>query len=434
MPDLFNRMASFSNLYAAYRRAARGSRNAAGTACFVFYAERELLKLREELLSGSYAPGLYRYFTIHDPKERMICVAPFRDRVVHHALVGVLEPLFEKGFIFHSYASRVGKGTHRAVKAAQRFASISPWYFQADIHKYFDSIDHGILLRILERKTTDNRLLQLAARILETSDRSRGTNEGRGLPVGNLTSQFFANCYLDRLDHFIKQGLRAHRYLRYMDDFLLFGESRLQLGAYRDQLSDFLYRELRLNLKPAATRLQPCLHGINFLGVRIFPGVIRLRTRNRIYMRRRAGQRVREYRKGGILEDQLAQSMQSVSGHMENYASPITRCLFWDAVWGQPTKAPTASNAAAAGTTTPTTAVQPIATTTTRPTATTTSASAFAAHARKWTAAPTGFAGNSGMYRAGSRIPVCGIKSDQSRGLATAPPPVILAGNAFLWD
>lgn len=425
MAELFDRMTAFSHLYAAYRRAARGSRNAAGTARFTFHAEKELLRLQEELLTGSYSPGLYRYFTIHDPKERLICVAPFRDRVVHHALVGALEPLFEKGFIFHSYASRVGKGTHRAVKAAQRFASISPWYFQADIHKYFDSIDHGILMRILERKTADCRLLQLAARILETSDRSRGISAGRGLPVGNLTSQFFANCYLDRLDHFVKQGLRARCYLRYMDDFLLFEESRELLKAYRDQLSDFLFRELGLELKPAATRLQSCRQGLNFLGVRIFPGSARLRNRNRVYMRRRTAARVREFRQGEISENQLAQSMQSVCAHLERYASIQTRHLFWDAVWGPPTKAPTVSNAAAAGTTTPPTVVQPIATTTTRPTATTTSASAFAAHAHSRTAALTGSVGHCGMYRTDSRIPVSGVKSVQSRGLAAKPPPVI---------
>lgn len=152
-------------------------------------------------------------------------MAPFRDRVVHHALVGALEPIYERCFINDSYATRKGKGTHRAVRRAQAFMRKTQGYLKTDVEKYFDRIDHAILQGIIERKIKDRNLLKLIGLIIANSDRSRGLAKGKGLPIGNLTSHFLANVYLDPLDHFLKDGLGLRYYVRYMDDMVFFSYS-----------------------------------------------------------------------------------------------------------------------------------------------------------------------------------------------------------------
>ncbi|MEW6267648.1 MAG: reverse transcriptase/maturase family protein [Thermodesulfobacteriota bacterium] len=313
---LFDKIISFENLYAAFVRAFSGTGRTAEACRFHFHLERELLQLQEELTAGTYQPGRYHYFTIYDPKERTISVAPFRDRVVHHALVGVLEDIVEPRFIHDSYANRLGKGAHRAVKRAQVFLRQNQYYLKADVAKYFDGIDHEILLNLLGRIVKDKKVLDLTARLAANSDQSRGLSEGKGLPIGNLTSQFFANLYLDPLDHYLKDELRVQYYLRYMDDFVLFSDSRTWLKERLSDLRRFLETRLKLSLKPKAVLINTRLHGLSFLGYRIFPRLIRIRRENLKRMIRRMRRRMYDFRSGRSGEAELAASLRGTIEHL----------------------------------------------------------------------------------------------------------------------
>jgi hypothetical protein len=239
--NLYPQVWDFENVYLAYRKARKGKRGKPGAAAFEQVQEDELLALQDELRTFSYQPGAYHSFYIHDPKKRLISAAPFRDRVVHHALCRVIEPIWERRFIFDSYANRVGKGTHRALDRTTQFARGHSHFLQCDVRQFFPSIDHDILRSEFSRLIRDKDLLWLCDQILASGegvladeyemtwfpgDDLFAANRPRGLPIGNLTSQFWANVYLNGLDHFIKRELKCGAYVRYVDDFLLFRISR----------------------------------------------------------------------------------------------------------------------------------------------------------------------------------------------------------------
>ncbi|MDM8550051.1 reverse transcriptase/maturase family protein [Desulfobacterales bacterium HSG2] len=313
---LFEEIITFENLYEAFRKAYSGSGRTGETCRFNFNLENELLQLKTEIETERYKPARYRYFKIFDPKERQISVAPFRDRVVHHALVRVIEPVFERSFIFDSYATRVGKGTHRAVERAQKFLRKNFWYLKTDVEKYFDSVDHDILLKLIRRKIKDEKVIRLTEKIIRNSDRSRDLAHGKGLPVGNLTSQFFANVYLDPLDHFIKDRLGVKCYIRYMDDMVISSDSKDDLRDLLKIKETFLAENLELRLNPKATRLNNCLHGLPFLGFMIFPNLKRIRKENLKRVKKRLRQRKNEFEAGIITEEQFAMSVRSVFEHV----------------------------------------------------------------------------------------------------------------------
>ena len=243
-------------------------------------------------------------------------VAPFRDRVVHHAVVNVLEPIFEPVFIYDSYATRKGKGTHKAIRRAQAFLKRGHYYYKTDVAKFFDSVDHDTLLRLVQRKTKDDNVLCLVERIIRNSDISRGLSRGKGLPIGNLTSQFFANVYLDPLDHFIKDAIGVKRYIRYMDDLVVFSDSKDYLKAVMSELRAFCDRHLELSLHPNSTCLNSRMNGIPFLGFRIFPNLLRIRKENLKRTRRRIARRTEDFEKGLITETELAMSVGSMFEHL----------------------------------------------------------------------------------------------------------------------
>jgi RNA-directed DNA polymerase len=309
---LFDQICSFANLHEAYRKAIRGSGKTEEACRFSFYLEKELLQLKRELECDDYRPAPYRYFQIFDPKERTISVAPFRDRVVHHALVRGIEPIFERTFIFDSYATRKGKGSHAAVKRAQEFLKKYPWYLKLDVEKYFDGIDHEILMELISRKIKDSKVMALARQVIANSDRSRGLLEGKGLPIGNLTSQFFANVYLDPLDHFIKEKLGIKGYVRYMDDLVIFSESKDDLKRIFQAVKTMLSDGLKLHLKDKATLLNSRMHGLPFLGFRIFPKMIRIRKENIRRFKKGFDARVFALQKGRLSEEDFAAGMQSM--------------------------------------------------------------------------------------------------------------------------
>lgn len=308
---LFEQVCSFEALYMAALKALRGHKAKPEAAAYLYNIDRETWKLREELLTGCYRPQPYRYFEIYEPKQRTISVASFRDRVVHHALVAQMEPIFDRTFICHSYATRKGKGSLAAVKQAQKYLGQNSWYLKLDIHKYFDSIDHVVLTDLIERKIKDPYVMALVKMILSNISISAENPAPVGLPIGNLTSQFFANIYLDPLDHYVQQSLKTP-YLRYMDDMLLFATDKAPLKDALPRIKAFLGAKLRLDLKKNAVLLNNGVHGLPYLGFRIFPNLIRIKKEN---LKRLVGKiKLRQYqcKHGMIEESELYRSVQSV--------------------------------------------------------------------------------------------------------------------------
>ncbi len=320
-------MCSFENLFLAYRKARKGKRSNPQVAAFEFNQEDELLQLQQELLSGAWTPGKYHSFYIHDPKRRLISAAPFRDRVVHHALCRVIEPIWERRFIFDSYANRKDKGTHRAILRCSQFARHYPYVLQCDLEQFFPSIDHAILRSTLVKIHPEPELMALVDRILTSGvgvldqeyrmcwfpgDDLLAGLRPRGLPIGNLTSQFWANVYLNGFDHFVKRELRCKGYLRYVDDFLLFSDDKAQLWRWCDAIQSRL-ASLRQTLHPP--QVFPVNTGIPFLGFRIYPTHRRLKRRCGIAFQQRFRHLYRGWVNGEIPRRRLDDSARSWAAH-----------------------------------------------------------------------------------------------------------------------
>jgi len=326
---MYDDLTSWDNLLRAYRKAARGKRGHPNVAAFEYRLEDNLLELQRELQDQTYTPGAYHSFYIHDPKKRLISAAPFRDRVVHHALCNLIEPIFERSFISDSYANRVGKGTHRALDRAQEFARRYKYVLCCDIKQYFPSIDHAILREILARKIDDTRVLWLIDRILASGrgvlfeeyamvyfpgDDLFAVNRPRGLPIGNLTSQFWANCYLNPFDHFVKRELRCRGYVRYVDDFLLFANDKRVLWAWRAAILQRV-AALRLTLHERAAHIKSVSEGIAFLGFQLFSTQRRLKARKGFAFRRRLRAFARAYRAHKIPLENMNASVRGWLNH-----------------------------------------------------------------------------------------------------------------------
>ena len=299
--NLFSDLIGFVNLWHAYRQASKGKRGKAPVAAFELDLEANLLGLQAELGEHSYRPGGYYSFYIRDPKHRLVSAAPFRDRVVHHALCNLIEPLFERTFIGDSYANRLGKGTHGALDRAQRFAKRYPYVLQCDLRQFFPSIDHARLRAILARKIADPDVLWLIDAILDNGaevlrdeyrmvyfpgDDLLAAARPRGLPIGNLTSQFWANVYLNELDQLVKRKLRCRAYVRYVDDFLLFADDKRLLWRWKEELR-YKLDGLRLALHERSSTVYPVASGIPFLGFRVYPDHRRIKRRNGVAFARR---------------------------------------------------------------------------------------------------------------------------------------------------
>ncbi len=281
--DLFDGIAAFEALCAAALRAVAGKRRTPVPAAFLANLETEALRLERRLRAGTWRPGRYVEIEVTDPKRRLVSAAPFCDRVVHHAVHAVVAPLFERGFIHHSYANRVGKGTHRAVVRYARLRDRHRYVLRGDVFRYFPAIDHAILKADLRRRIACRRTLAVLDRIIDGSNPQEPVHlyypgddlftpyeRRRGLPIGNLTSQLFANVYLDRFDHFVAEALRAP-YLRYVDDFALFADDPARLAAWRARADAFLARR-RLSLHPVKTYVAATAAPATFLGFELRPG------------------------------------------------------------------------------------------------------------------------------------------------------------------
>lgn len=305
MPKTYNnfypQIYDLMNLWLAFGKASKGRRSHPSIASFEYNLENELVELRDELREETYISGGYRSFTVHEPKRRKISAAPFRDRVVHHALMNVIGPMLERKFIFDSYANQIGKGTHKALDRCTYFMRRYEYVLPCDVKQFFPSIDHQILKSVLANTIKDERTRQLIARIIKSGegvlnneydmvyfqeDDLFSKNRPRGLPIGNLTSQFWANVYMNELDQFIKQKLKVHAYLRYVDDFALFSNNKVELREWRIAIIDFL-ASLRLTIHEESAHARPTRKGITFLGFILFPDHRRLKPTKGYAFRRR---------------------------------------------------------------------------------------------------------------------------------------------------
>ena len=298
-------------MWFAYKKAARGKRYKESAASFEYELESNMIELERELVAESYQPGDYKSFYIQKPKKRLINAAPFRDRVVHHALMNIIEPFFERGFIFDSYANRKGKGTHKALDRCTYFLRRHAYVMHLDVRQFFASIDHEILLSVLSRTIGDEQVLGLVEKIVASGnglqddeydmvyfpgDDLLAAGRARGLPIGNLTSQHWANVYLNDLDQYAKRVLKCRAYIRYVDDVLLFANEKDTLHQWREEITLFL-QGLCLSIHASRAQPRPVSTGVTFLGFQVFPEYRRLKPANGYAFQRRLKSKVKRYQK-----------------------------------------------------------------------------------------------------------------------------------------
>lgn len=318
---LYQKTTSVENLFQAWDEFKKGKRNKLDVSCFEFRLEGNIFELHHQLQGKSYSHGEYCGFYITDPKVRHIHKAMVRDRVVHHALFSVLNALFEPNFISDSFSCRKGYGTHKgfgklvsyARKVSQNYTQTC-WLLKCDIKKFFDSVDHEILLSIIEKRVKDKDVLWLVREIIESYE----TASGRGIPIGNLTSQLFANVYLNELDLFVKHQMRIKHYLRYTDDFIILSKDRSYLYHCTSTLKQFLNESLKLELHPNKTVVRRLEWGIDFLGYVALPHyeVLRTKTKRRIF--RQIEKKIMSYKFGNIDGNTLNQTLASYFGVLKH--------------------------------------------------------------------------------------------------------------------
>ncbi len=331
---LFHKITSFDNLLLAAKKARRGKRWRSSTVSFDAELEKNIMRLRHDLESGEYRCGRYRQFYVQESKKRQISAAPYRDRVVHHALCNIIEPIFDRAFIYDSYACRKGKGTHKAV---ERFSSFlrnpeNKYVLKFDIRRYFPSIDHGVLLEAIKRKIACPKTLSLIGQIIESGRSVNAPNDevrhfpgddlftplerAKGIPIGNLTSQFFANIYLDGFDHWMKETMRCQYYIRYVDDFVIAHSSKSFLNELRQQICHFL-ESVRLTIHEDKSQVMPSSQGLDFLGYRVFPEYRLVRKSNVIRYKRKLRNMQKVYAAGTMNFPDIRQRLISWIGHVK---------------------------------------------------------------------------------------------------------------------
>jgi retron-type reverse transcriptase len=309
--NIYEQIYDIDNLILAWRKARKHKTKKDYVIEFEQDTMGNLLQLSEELKHQSYRPQPLKTFILRDPKTRKISKSAFRDRIVHHALVRVLEPIFDKSFIYDSCANRIGKGTLFALNRYEVFKrkitknkKREAFCFKADIRHYFEEVDHEILIQIIRRKVSDEKVIFLIRTILiNISVKGYCT---KGMPLGNLTSQFFANVYLDELDYFIKHTIKAKYYIRYVDDFVILHDSKLHLEKWKSEISEFLKTRLKLEMHPQKSKVSSLSGGVDFVGFRNYWHFRLLRKRNIKKMLKA----VDKYRLGEISKERLLESFQ----------------------------------------------------------------------------------------------------------------------------
>lgn len=340
--NIYNKISTLENIFLGWEEFRRDKKKKRDVLFFERYLENNIFSLHESLIKRSYQPGKYSKFIVRDPKLRLIHKASVRDRVVHHITSRVLEKIFEPTFFAHSYSCRKNRGTHKGIYAFQKMAGkVSKnntrvcWVLKCDIKKFFASINHKILLEILSKKITDEEYLELLERIVDSfySDRTTDLQNKKGIPIGNLTSQFFANIYLNEFDQFMKHTLRVQYYIRYADDFAILSENKSYLENLVSSIREFLLSELDLELHPNKIIFRKFNSGVDFLGYVIFPHYVLPRTKTKRRLLRKIKGRIQDYKNGEITSETLNQTVQSYLGYIGHANSYEFRKELENLIW-----------------------------------------------------------------------------------------------------
>ena len=339
--NIYEKIYDFENLYKAWEEARKGKRYREDVLIFNQNYEERLIEIQNHLIYGTYEVGKYHTFYVYEPKKRLIMSLPFKDRIVQWAIYRQLFPIYEKSFIYDSYACRCGKGTHKAADRLEywlRQTERKPeryYYLKMDISKYFYRVDHSILLEILERRIKDRRLLDLLEKIINSETMKFGLPlgkepdevdiadrlEDKGMPIGNLTSQMFANIYLNEVDQYAKHELGLHYYIRYMDDIIILHHDKKYLAEVKELLRIFLEDNLRLNLNDK-TAIRPCSMGIDFVGYRIWSTHRKLKKKTAVKIKRNMKRHIKNVRLGKESKECMNRSIASYRGilsHCNSY-------------------------------------------------------------------------------------------------------------------
>ncbi|MBI2031478.1 MAG: RNA-dependent DNA polymerase [Candidatus Levybacteria bacterium] len=317
----YDNLISIENLFQAWNEFVKGKRKKKDVQEFHLNLEDNLFELHRKLKSKTYKHGDYEDFYINDPKRRHIHKAKVTDRIVHHLLYKYLYSVFDKTFIYDSYSCRLSKGTHRGVKRLENFAGeVSKnytgecWALKLDIRKFFASVDHKILLRLLKEKIKDRNVLKLLEHVITSFNKE----EGRGIPLGNLTSQIFANIYLNELDQFVKHKLRVKYYIRYADDFIIISNTKESLFQYLHIIKEFLLNNLNLELHQQKIIFRKLSWGIDFLGYIVLPYYLLPRTKTKRRILNKVKIKIKVHRSGKISDFSLNQTVQSYLGVLKH--------------------------------------------------------------------------------------------------------------------
>lgn len=339
--DLYWSIISPKTLFRAWEIFKSDKRKKPDVALFERDIEKNIFDLYIDLKDETYKHGAYKGFWIHDPKLRRIHKATVRDRVLHHAIFSILNQIYEPTFISDSYSCRINKGTHKGMKrVVEMIRAVSknnthPCYaLKCDIKKFFDSIDHCILINILNERIKDEKVRSLLREVIGSFEAGRANLfEPKGVPIGNLTSQIFANIYMDRFDQFIKHTLRVRNYARYTDDFVIISDDRVYLENLLFPIREFLRTELHLELHPKKVIIKKHNQGVDFLGYVILPHHIKIRTKTKRKIPKRLRQSVTQYKNGEVSEISLKSSLASYLGVLSHAnaheMSNDIRNMFW---------------------------------------------------------------------------------------------------------
>lgn len=275
---LMGEICSYENLYLAFYKAARGKWSKESVRNYAVHLKENIDLLKRGLEQGTVDLGNYHSFRIYDPKERLISATSFDERVLQHAIMNVCHIFFDRMLVYDTHASRNGHGSTMAVDRAKSAIKKYPWVIKMDVRKYFDSIDHNILKSKLRKLFKDPALLMLFDRIIDSYE----TVSGKGIPIGNLTSQYFANMYLSTFDHYMKEIVRVPRFVRYMDDILIFADNKEDARYYESESRRYLANNCNVELKPST--IVKAESGVSFLGYKLYPHKVLLnrKSKNRL--------------------------------------------------------------------------------------------------------------------------------------------------------
>ncbi len=331
--NLYPKIYSYNNLLLAYKKAKKRKSSKKYVIDFQKDKQNNLLKIKKELENQTYKPSKLTKIIIRDPKTRTINKSQFKDRIVHHTIVNILEPIYEKVFINDNYANRKNKGTLKAVQRFDKFKRktsnngklvkynkndnmVKGYILKADIKRFFETIDQDVLINMLRRKLKDKKLILLIKQIL--SNYEGGGAKQKGMPLGNMTSQFLANVYLNELDYLVKHKLKAKYYLRYVDDFIILHQSKQQLIKWKEEINNFLNNKLKLELHKDKTKIISMHNGVNFLGYKLFYYFRLLRKRNINTFRKILHNKIKRYKNNQLDKEKLLSSIDGWFGYAQH--------------------------------------------------------------------------------------------------------------------